>query len=142
MSKPKYKNQRDGNHSDIVTHLEAHGVTVTDCSAQGELPDLLTLYSPFKKMDYGRAGWVEVKMLRDAKFTWKQLNWIANTKWPVIIATDKDAALDFAKFGHGALHQSQKDNLAVELGKVTDRKKKLFTPGQVKAMLGDPLSGV
>lgn len=134
MSKPRFS-KRDGNHAEIAQHLEANGVTVTDCSAAGELPDLLTLYSPFKKQDYGRAGWVECKMLKGAKFTWMQLNWIANTKWDVTIATTKEMALDFAKHGHGALTQGEKDRLAVELGKVTD-KKKLFTPGQVQKMLG------
>ncbi len=131
MAKLKYANQRDGNHSEIAQHLEDHGVIVTDCSANGTLPDLLTLYSPFTKQDYGRSGWIECKMLKNARFTYTQLHWIAHTKWPVTIATTKEAALDFAKYGEGALTQQQKDSLAVALSKVED-KKKLWTPGQVQ----------
>lgn len=138
MSRPKFAQKRDANHGPIVEHLEAHGVIVTDCSSAGTLPDLLALYSPFKKQDYGRAGFIEIKMLKDAKFTYAQLHWIAHTKWPVTIATTKEAALDFAQHGHGALRQEQKDRLAVEIAKVAD-KKKLFTPGQVRTMLGDTI---
>ncbi len=132
--KPRYAQKKDANQPEIVEHLESHGVVVTDCSAQGELPDLLTLYSPFKQQDYGRAGFIEVKVLKGAKFTFTQLHWIAHTKWPVTIATDKEAALDFAMHGHGALTQRQKDRLAVALEKVTDRKR-LISPVAVRQIL-------
>src|SRR5881392_1553376 len=132
--KPRYAQKKDANQPEIVGHLEAHGVIVTDCSSQGELPDLLTLYSPLRKQEYGRAGWIEVKVLKGAKFTYAQLHWIAHTKWPVTIATDKEAALDFAMYGHGALTQRQKDRLAVALSKVTDMKR-LISPVAVRQIL-------
>lgn len=133
--RPRYANKTDGNHSEIVDFLKDNGVAVTDCSKAGTLPDLLTLYSPFRDRTFGRAGFIEVKMLLPGtRYTYKQLHWIAHTEWPVCIATDKVTALLFAKVGDHAVTQTQKDRLAVALGKVTDTKK-LWTPTQVqKAM--------
>lgn len=130
--KPRYALKRDANHGEIQEHLEANGVEVVDCSRAGTLPDLLCLYP--KSAERGRAGWLETKVLRQAKWTWAQLNFIAHTRFAVAFATNKEDALIFATKGEGCITQSQKDRLALFLNSVKDRKK-LWTPKQVIEVL-------
>lgn len=138
MAKPRFALKRDSNHSEIQAHLEAHGIECVDTSKAGVLPDLLVLargsYAGSKDMNIGRAGWIELKVLKGAKYTYPQLYFIAHTSFPVCIASDKDAALAFARHGEGYLPQSAKDRLAGALLKIVD-KKKLHTPNQVQVML-------
>jgi len=125
----RYARKRDQNHADIKAYLEAHEVECVDCAAQGTVPDLLTLYRG--GADRGFAGWVEVKVPgKRIAYTWKQIEFVSRTKWPVIFATSPEVALKFAKSFEGQITQMQKDSLALLCA--TTPKSHLFTANQIE----------
>lgn len=121
----KYANKRDSNHLEIVKYLEAKGVWVFDTSQAGGITDCIihkrgkdTAFLEIKKAGSG------------AKYTRTQLIFIAGTPAAVGIATDKEAAYEFAMDPKkNGLTQSQKDGIYSMLYKYPD--KKFFTPKEV-----------
>lgn len=109
----RYAVRKDANHNPIVEHLERNGVEVLDCAAIGNVPDILVYYN-------GRSGWIEIKVEGSrARFEKPQLKWIAATRFPVRIVTNKDDALVFAQTHAGQLTESQKYRLGVLVAQTT-----------------------
>ncbi len=107
--RPRFRNRRDANHADVQKHLEDNGCEVIDMSAVGRLVDLLVYYPPKNFTCF-----IEIKVPGSrASFEKPQLKWISQTQWPVAIAKDKEAALDFVFTGKGRLTDSEKHRLGV-----------------------------
>lgn len=124
--KPRYKTKLDANHAEIKNYLEEFGVEVIDCSASGELPDLLIF-------DKHGLAWLEVKIVgSNACFTKPQLQFIAKTKSPVGIVKTKEEAIAYSRTRAGLLSPQAKYRLGV-LAETT--KTKLITPTAVDAMI-------
>ena len=127
---------RDANHAEVVDHLRAYGVDVTDMSAVGTLPDILVAYGT-RDGRFGFAGWIEIKVPGPkANFTWRQLKWISDTRYPIAIVTTKEQALSFAtSLGDGGLTQKQKDALAVFC--MQNDRKAIFTATQIFRVIAE-----
>ena len=119
----KIRDQRDGNHADIVNALRGCGIEVIET----ERPVDALVFNETQ------AGWIEIKTeARNATIRRSQLEFIAKTKMPVALVKTPDEALKFAKTMEG-LSQRQKDALAVFLMK---DKGKAFHPAKVEGILG------
>jgi hypothetical protein len=119
------KNKRDGNNKKVVDWLRDHGCQVDQFK---EPLDLLV-------WRHGSVAWVEVKMPgSQAKFTRKQLEYIADTKHNVVIATSPEEALGSMREKRW-LSQRQKDGLSAMLI-FADKDKDIFTPREIDQAIG------
>ena len=127
--RPGYALKTDGCHAEIVEYLRLHGVEVHDFASARNALDVLFFYD-------GQAGWIEFKMSKQnrPRYTYQQLRFIAETRMPVFFASDRDAALTFARTLRGGILQIEKDRMAYRLAQMVDRRK-LFTPNQVERMM-------
>lgn len=114
---------RDGNHKELVDHLEKHGIEVIETFRP---LDCLVFHG-------GQSGWIEIKTeKRNAPIQTNQIEFMANTRMPVAFVKTVDEALAFAKTFSG-LTQRQKDNLGVFLRTAN---KTQYHPAVVERVLG------
>lgn len=126
MSKPRFAQKRDANHSTIVEHLQRHGCEVRDCSREGTIPDLLVRFKT------ECPAFIEIKVPGSkAKWTRDQLSFIGNTRFDVAIAKDEQEAL-YAIKERQFLTREQKDRLA---GFLIKSEKAFFTPNEIEKVL-------
>lgn len=117
-------NHKDANHKEIADALRKQGVEVVEIM---QPLDLLARYR-------GQTVFIEVKRPGSrAKWTRPQLQFIADTRFPVCVATDAAAAWQVMHTGCGALMQLQKDRLA---GFLLRNNERFFTPKEIADVLG------
>lgn len=117
-------NHKDGNHRGIVSELESRGVEVVELM---QPVDLLARLGDF-------VAFLEVKQPGSrARWTRTQLQFIANTRFPVGIVTSADEAWQVLTGGKALLTLGQKDRIQVFLMKTND---KFFTPKEIAEVLG------
>jgi hypothetical protein len=119
------KTKRDGNHFEVRDHLRRVGCDVEDLSVVGKYPDLLVTRK-------GEVCFIEVKIPGSAaKWTAKQLRWVADTKFNVLVAKDGFEASKKLR-DRRYLTQKQKDMLAALLA---INGKDFYTPKEIEPIL-------
>lgn len=117
-----HKQKLDANHKPIADELRRRGVEVLELL---QPLDMLCQYRGFM-------GLVEAKIVGSrARYTRKQLQFIAGSRMSICIATDAEQAMQFLTEQRG-LDQDAKDRLAYYLMKTV---KPLYVPSEIEKVL-------
>lgn len=123
MSARFIRQTRDGNHKELVDHLEGHGFEV------------IQTFQPLDCLVYNKvlgAGWIEIKTeKRNAAIRTSQIRFMALTRMPVAFVKTTAEALEFAKTLNG-ITSRQKDSLAEFLHTAT---KDRYHPAVIERVL-------